>query len=479
MAEGPPSLGVAHINKHSQTHFNGYLECKYLENKGRVLYATRRFDLGEIILQESPLHIVKEGLSGADQDPPRGAPKGAAAWKKLRVLCTNFSNDFDYEPLWYWCALCSLTDEQLRDAKAGGWYGASPEQQHNLLLLHHDEVTEPSTAASILVRELCPGADAIILERLIQIWVLNCFEYSDSPQGYSTYFFSSFMSHSCFPNAVWHYTGADHVLRARREIEVGDEVCISYLPEDGLLQATPIRRWELHETKRFWCTCERCCTKNKDLSRGCLCPKCNVGKVFATTPREGPAKSADLLASEFVASVCAECGHKLGQKEAEVLAGMEKDVKAQLDVLSEENEMDFSDKKAKEIEAIIDSVFTQHALADRAWEMLAEYYETKKRRGDQRRFLERRRLFHAAAYPGLSGAHAWVMEAYGDALKESSPSSAGRPSSRSGSKYQVVAKADPKAAAQLYKQALEILTLMFGEEHEYVTQVQQKVDTLS
>jgi len=174
------------------------------------------------------------------------------------------------------------------------------------------------------VKELCPAADPITLERLIQIWVLNCFEYSDAPQGYSTYFFSSFMSHSCFPNAVWHYDGADHVLRARRTIKVGDEVCISYLPEDGLLQSVPVRRWELHETKRFWCTCERCMAP-QDLSRGFKCPKCKGkdGIIFANVPEAGAAESPALLACELTGATCNKCPYKLDKKEATALASKE------------------------------------------------------------------------------------------------------------------------------------------------------------
>merc|ERR1712216_653077 len=202
----------------------------------------------------------------------------------------------------YWCALCSLTEEHLKPPKGtgdqlpyGNWKALEREKHNLLLLLHHEEVTEAGPSALTLVKELCPGCDPIVLERLIQIWVLNCFEYSDSPTGYSTYFFSSFMSHSCFPNAVWHYHGSDHVLRARRKIEKGDEVCISYLPEDGLLQAAHARRWELHETKRFWCECERCAPEHEDRSRGFWCPKkeCKGGKVFAFVPKQGAQKATD------------------------------------------------------------------------------------------------------------------------------------------------------------------------------------------
>eukprot|EP00929_Paragymnodinium_shiwhaense_P053913 TRINITY_DN27027_c0_g1_i1.p1 TRINITY_DN27027_c0_g1~~TRINITY_DN27027_c0_g1_i1.p1 ORF type:complete len:276 (-),score=35.11 TRINITY_DN27027_c0_g1_i1:41-868(-) len=243
--QGPPSAGVAHINAFAAKHFPGCMHCSWTPTKGRILRAEKAYQPGEVILVEGPLHIVQE-------------ESASPAWQTLTSLCSKYKSAFDYEPLWYWCALQSLTAEQIKGSKVAAWKGTTEDTQRNLLLLHHEEVKEPTAAAQALVLQMCPACDPIILERLIQIWVLNCFEYSDSPVGYATYFYCSFMSHSCLPNAVWHYSGTDHVLRARQEIRVGDEVCISYLPEDGLLHAAQARRWELHETKTFWCACERC-----------------------------------------------------------------------------------------------------------------------------------------------------------------------------------------------------------------------------
>lgn len=462
MAEGPPSAGVAHINAHGKQHHEGVLECRWTDEKGRILHATRDFAEGDIILVESPLHIVQEDDSNA-------------AFKHLRELCKKQADDFDYEPLWYWCALKSLTKEQLRNAKLGGWSAADAAVQHNLLLLHHDEVCEASTSSDILVKELVPGVEPIIIERLTQIWVLNCFEYSDNPQGYSTYFFSSFMSHSCWPNAVWHYTGADHVLRARRNIKVGDEVCISYLPEHGLMQSAPVRRLELHDTKRFWCSCERC-TGAQDLSRGFVCPSCGKGKVFSRTPDGGPAQDDTLLASHLAGATCDACGKSLNKKEATRLAGHEKRLKKIVEDYAQRargTRADIPDmKELQATEDFIDSVFSQHVLADLAWEQLAECHSARRRSSDQRRLLERRCAFHASAYPGLIGSHAWALEAQGDALMRAAGA---KPSKQTGKKvWQPTAKDSPKEALRLYSEARRILFLMFGEEHEYVAQVERK-----
>mmetsp|Transcript_141490 Transcript_141490/g.452315 ORF Transcript_141490/g.452315 Transcript_141490/m.452315 type:complete len:460 (+) Transcript_141490:98-1477(+) len=446
--DGPESVGVAHINEHGKVEFGGCLLCSWSEAKGRILRATRTWKEGEEILVEHPLHIVVED-------------EKCAAFKLLKKLCKEHDEHFDYEPLWYWCAIQSLTAEQLKGAK--GCSGAFPEVQRNLLLLHHEEVDEPSRAANMIVKEIAPNADPITVERLIQIWVLNCFEYSDKPQGYSTYFFSSFMSHSCCPNAVWHYTGTDHVLRCRRDISVGDEVCISYLPENGLLQSAPNRRMELHETKRFWCDCERCLPDHDDFSRGLVCPKpkCKKGVVFAKTPAAGPAKDNTLLPVHLIGSTCSECGEAMTRPEATKLAALEKKLQELVDEYTE-SDKDPPQRKLELDEAFVDEHFRQHVLADLFFEQLCTAYGSKKKYGEQRRLLERRCAFHKAAYPGLSGAHAWACEALGDCHRALSAQNANGK------------KASFADAQRCYHEALEVLRLMFGPDHEYVTDVESK-----
>jgi len=134
-------------------------------------------------------------------------------------------------------------------------------------------------------------------------------------------------------------------------------------------------------------------------------------------------------------------------------------------------------EEALEIEGSIDSSFAQHVVADLAWEQLIAFYESKFMYRDQRRLLELRRIFHENAYNGLSGAHAWTLEAYADALQISDDRP--RDAVRVGSKdSKSPAKVEPEAAAQHYKNALAILTLMFGKEHEYVAPLEKKREKL-
>lgn len=459
MSSGPESAGVDHINAHGKEHFGGILECHWMDTKGRIVKATREWKQGEVILEEPPCHIVQED-------------ENSKAFKKLKQMCKK--HKFDYEPLWYWCALKSLTKEQLDDAYSGGWEAATPLQQKNLLLLHHD-VSEAGRESKMMVEELVPKCDPMILERLTQVWVLNCFEYSDNPTGYSVYFFSSFMSHSCFPNAVWHYTGTNHVLRARRNIKVDDEVCIAYLPEDGLLAPTVMRRHELHQTKHFWCDCERC-GGTEDCTRGIVCLACKKGTVYskATDPDNN---RKEYLSTAWTSRKCSSCPHVITSKQAEEICAHENDLKKLID---DEWCKKATVEDAQDKERWIGEVFAQHFLADLAWEALVDFFKQRSLHADHRRVLQKRCEFYKVAYPGLSGTHAWSLEALGDALQKSAYGSSADKRSKVAQKPNLIfdIQADREEAEKCYVESLGILRLMFGEDHEYVVSVADKLKEL-
>ncbi|CAE7939431.1 unnamed protein product, partial [Symbiodinium necroappetens] len=131
----------------------------------------------------------------------------------------------------YWAAMCSLPPKDLPPTSK--LKPVTEDTHKKLLLLYSPETSEASEAMRLLVEEFpselrCRPLD---LERLMQVWILNCFEHTDEPLGYATYFMSSFMSHSCRPNSLWHYDGDDFILRARERIQAGDEITVSYLSE--------------------------------------------------------------------------------------------------------------------------------------------------------------------------------------------------------------------------------------------------------
>lgn len=219
--------------------------------------------------------------------------------------------------------------------------------------------------------------------------------------------------------------------------------------------------------------------------------------MFAKTPAAGPAKDASLLPGNWLGSECAGCGHAVTQAESKKMATLEKQLQELVDKYSKEapplqtaaQTTSFTLKQLQADEAFIDKHFCQHVLADLAWEQFGSHYASKQRVADQRRLLERRCEFHKAAYPGLSGAHAWTLEALGDCLRSAGRAAAaaaaeqqdaqaqdapGQAKKKRGT-WQAVAQKDAEAARGYYTDALRILRLMFGNEHEYVTEVEKKL----
>merc|ERR1719454_2651442 len=93
-------------------------------------------------------------------------------------------------------------------------------------------------ACAVLVEEFSLSVDLQKLETLLQVWVHNAFAHEDEPPSSAIYFLPSFMSHSCLPSIAWYCTEEKiYVLRARRAISPGDEVTVSYLDEQSLLNA--------------------------------------------------------------------------------------------------------------------------------------------------------------------------------------------------------------------------------------------------
>lgn len=243
---------LPYINEYCQQLHKGVVTCEYTQDKGRILRAMQSFKEDQVLYREPPLHIVGE------QD-------GNIAFEELKLVCQSDPKAFEYEPLWYWAALCSLTAKQMPHGESRLKH-ITEEQQRNILLLYRPEVTEPSDAGIRIVHELGLAGlvDPVIFESLLQTWVFNCFEHSESPLSYSIYFLPSFTAHSCGPNLSWTYDGDDFVVRARQRIEQGAEVTLSYLTEGQLREPVARRRHFLEETKLFLCSCTRCVAETPD-----------------------------------------------------------------------------------------------------------------------------------------------------------------------------------------------------------------------
>eukprot|EP00438_Fugacium_kawagutii_P017225 Skav206648 [mRNA] locus=scaffold863:73317:80128:- [translate_table: standard] len=78
---------------------------------------------------------------------------------------------------------------------------------------------------------------------------------------------------------MWHYEGDCFTLRARRDITEGEEITVSYLAEESLLESIASRRSQLEATKHFLCNCSSC-IQPLDPVRGFRCLGCQKGEIF-------------------------------------------------------------------------------------------------------------------------------------------------------------------------------------------------------
>jgi len=105
------------------------------------------------------------------------------------------------------------------------------------------------------------------LPEVVQKFMVNAETSAQEPMGISrsscnsfhdgTHLSVSFVNHSCIPNCE--IRGRYHVqIFATRDIEIGEELTVSYLKLNNLLQPQPIRSQLFKDTWGSACTCARC-----------------------------------------------------------------------------------------------------------------------------------------------------------------------------------------------------------------------------
>mmetsp|Transcript_130121 Transcript_130121/g.376451 ORF Transcript_130121/g.376451 Transcript_130121/m.376451 type:complete len:499 (+) Transcript_130121:63-1559(+) len=461
------SDGVDYINAFCQRHVEGALTCEVDAVKGRILRAQRPFEPGDRILCAGILLLVAE------------APEHPAYQRLCRLV---EDQNFTHEPLWYWCAVCSLCEADSVDC-IEEFPKATREQHRQLLHLYHQDATAPSQEASALVAEFWPGRRkkqdlALRLEQLLSIWLLNCFEHSREPHGFSTFFLPSFLSHSCRPNSMWHYDGDNFVLRARQDIPAGTEVTVSYLSEETLLESTARRRSRLMASKHFLCCCSTCMDRI-DKVRGFCCPSCRHGEVRLNACTDSPVPSKE--------GACARCGFLPTRRQSEQLAAQETEVEKRIMDWEEratraEPEEYLTDAFARQVEKNMNGLFSSHNwLRDKAARQLASYYDATDRPDLALHFAAQSMSFIVQIYPGYSAMHAWSLELQGDLkLRVGKFKKVGQDSVEAGSgKSSTELSNIWREVGPIYAQASEILRVLFGEDHEFHTAMRSKYESLA
>eukprot|EP00729_Bicosta_minor_P004447 gene4447-12756_t len=83
---------------------------------------------------------------------------------------------------------------------------------------------------------------------------------------------------SCSPNCVYEYIEAEAVVRvtATKDVDIGDELCISYLKLAEHEQSVSERRALLQDRFNFRCECDRCIAEDEKLVEGVAAPSVAV-----------------------------------------------------------------------------------------------------------------------------------------------------------------------------------------------------------
>lgn len=459
---------VGYINDYCWRRVGNALRCDVDPAKGRVLCATQPYKRGSPLFVEPPLLLVAESSEDS-------------SYLQLQRVAGQLN--FVHAPLWYWAALCSLNSDDLVGCKLS-IPNATKEQQKRLMLLCCPETHEASADVIALVGEFWPRAGdtqavATKLERLLAVWLLNCFEHSEEPLGFSTFFLPSFLSHNCRPNCMWHYEHDDFVLRAREDIAAGDEITVSYLAEESLLESTEGRRAQLEATKHFTCHCQTC-EAPLDASRGFRCLRCKDGEIFLCTD-DDPATGGGLACS-----MCQQCGFRANAKQAANIRDQESQVEELVQEWDRKSacagpDVYLTDSVALRIETNLASFFSlHHWLRDRASRHLITYYEAIGRADLALPLAAQCAEFTIETYPGCSALHAWALETQGDlrlrleGFKISDPSGVEAPPGLAAERLaQVWREVGP-----VYMQATEVLATLFGGEHTFHTAMRDKYDAL-
>lgn len=268
--------------------------------------------------------------------------------------------------------------------------------------------------------------DAKRFQRFVSSWRYNSFGHHKE-DGLVLYNRISMCAHSCDPSCCWSYGEEDSfVLRARINLNAGDELSISYLQDEDLLKSTLVRQQKL-QNWRFTCACTRC-NLFVDKGRGFRCRRCRVGILYATTTGELQP-----------CHVCLACP---SPEDAKMLLHYEEEYVVRVDNLDKNDVADVQTV----YEAALD-IFERHWILYVMDTYLWEAHREKKIQ-DAVEHQRRRVEYHEHYYGRPTFILAWCHEELGDCLQNMMPHR----------KWQ---------CAQEFQRAYQMLAILCGTNHQY------------
>ncbi len=248
------------------------------------LFATREYQIGDVILEEAAPLLRVEPLTGSSllkhnlktgqpKDDGTGSPQTGTEIPVPESVESALHSKFR---TMVQMALTSLSLDDTTVSSLTSLYTPSldtpSEHETSIVQLSHavlDYLRTNAVKGSPLETALRERKETI--QSLMLVWACNAFA------GGRIYRTVSRINHSCNPNAIVQTKEGDdngQILKAATPIRAGDELSISYLPGLFLYADTATRQARLKADKYFHCSCSRC-TGNTDAAWTIPCPQCH------------------------------------------------------------------------------------------------------------------------------------------------------------------------------------------------------------
>lgn len=394
-------------------------------NKGRCLFTNEACEPGNVVFVERPTLVAL----------PASAPK---LWEHLTKLHEATPLQLGTVTFHYAALLSQLKLEPMPLDVIMDKFVPEPDEEpgEDVTRILQSLMDANFQADGLNLKE--NPIDARKLQRLVSSWRYNSFGHHKE-DGLVLYNRISMCSHSCDPTCCWSYGEDDaFVLRARVNLNAGDELTISYLQDEDLLKGTTVRQMKL-QNWRFTCACTRCALP-VDTGRGFRCRKCRIGYIFAD------------LAGKITS--CQVCMSTPSQEDMKMLLHFEEEYVARVE------SMDKTDVADVQIvyEAALD-IFERHwilyTMDTYLWEACRE-----KKTPDAIEHQRRRVEFHEHYYNRPTFILAWCHEELGDCLQSQLPHR----------KWQYV---------QEFHKAYHMLAILCGTAHQYTASPYNKIHQAS
>jgi len=232
-----------------------------MPGRGRGIVATRKINVGEVIMEETPLMVIDSPNSEVAVDVFK-TEFAKIDDKVKQTILTLFDPINDELKLELQSSISDIEREIKKQKEA------DPENETV------NQLTEKlQSLGADLVKDTEADSEGDITEAALRIFSGNSLQVCEVSSIYSStegalFHQISLLNHSCHPNSVWSWVKDDYrrkVVRAVKTIKKGEEVLANYVDtEEFNFGSRDYRRAMLVDKFGFICKCSVCCLDGEE-----------------------------------------------------------------------------------------------------------------------------------------------------------------------------------------------------------------------